>query len=135
MSAVKLHLFKKTKILIIEDNSALRKVLTDNLSDEGYEVLGAEEGVRGYEMAIAEHPDLILLDMMLPGMDGISVLKSLRRDEWGATAKVIACTNLMQGQALSKEFDENHVAGYIEKVNLTLEGISQKIKEVLTKKQ
>jgi DNA-binding response OmpR family regulator len=131
MSAVKLHLFSKTKILIIEDNTSLGKVLTDHLMSEGYFVLSAQDGIKGYEMALAEHPDLILLDMMLPGMDGVSILKSLRKDEWGGGAKILVTTNLMEGQTLSDELKECKVSGFIEKVNLTLEDLSKKIEEVL----
>ena len=131
MSAVKLHLFSKTKILIIEDNTSLGKVLSDHLVSEGYLVLSAQNGIKGYEMALAEHPDLILLDMMLPEMDGVSILKSLRKDEWGGGAKILITTNLMEGQTLSNELKEYKISGFIEKVNLTLEELSKKIEEVL----
>lgn len=131
----KLHFFFKTKILIIEDNVALQKVLTDHLINEGCRVFNAENGVKGYEVAIAEHPDIILLDLMLPEMDGFSLLKKLRKDEWGGGAKVLVMTNLMQGNALSEQAKTYKVSGFIEKVNLTLEDLSKKIQEILSDKK
>jgi CheY-like chemotaxis protein len=69
--------------------------------------------------------------MMLPEMDGVSILKSLRKDEWGGGAKILITTNLMEGQTLSNELKEYKISGFIEKVNLTLEELSKKIEEVL----
>ncbi|MCK9351670.1 MAG: response regulator [Candidatus Paceibacterota bacterium] len=128
-----IHFFSRSKILIIEDNDLLQKVMTDHLTDEGYSVLSANDGLRGYEMALAEHPDLILLDMMLPKMDGISLLKALRKDEWGGGAKVLITTNLMKGDELAKQLTEYRILGFLEKVDLTLGELSKKIKEALTK--
>jgi DNA-binding response OmpR family regulator len=134
MPAIKLHLFGKTKILIVEDNVALSRVLSDSLAGEGYAVLVAENGKIGYEMALAEHPDLILLDMMLPEMDGVSVLKQLRKDEWGGGARVLILSNLMQGASLAEELKEYKILGFIEKVELTLDNISKTVSEALKEK-
>ncbi len=67
-----------TKVLVIEDNANLAFGLTRSLESEGYEVEAAEDGLRGFEMAKAGKADLIVLDLMLPGMDGYTILKQLR---------------------------------------------------------
>lgn len=69
----------KKKILIIEDETDLIKGLKINLTDEGYEVDWAVNGVEGLRKALEDHPDLILLDIMLPEMDGLAVCRKLRQ--------------------------------------------------------
>jgi two-component system phosphate regulon response regulator PhoB len=71
----------KQRILIIEDERALTKVLAYNLQREGYEVTVAHDGVEGLRRAQANPPDLVILDLMLPGMDGLDVCRELRAGE------------------------------------------------------
>lgn len=66
------------KILIIEDESNIRELISYNLINNNYKVLEAEDGLLGLEMSIKEKPDLILLDLMLPGMNGLDICKELR---------------------------------------------------------
>ncbi len=68
----------KRKILVVEDENAIRFLLRENLEYEGYEVLDADNGATGFELAENEAPDLILLDLMLPQMSGMEVCKRLR---------------------------------------------------------
>lgn len=65
-------------ILIVEDEQSIVDILAFNLKKEGYEILEATDGAQGLEMAISSNPDLILLDLMLPKMDGFAVCKELR---------------------------------------------------------
>jgi two-component system, OmpR family, alkaline phosphatase synthesis response regulator PhoP len=69
-----------TKILLIDDEPSIIKLVTAYLKPEGYEVLTASDGISGLKSARAFKPDLILLDLMLPGMDGIELLSTLRRE-------------------------------------------------------
>src|SRR5712692_10441925 len=71
----------KQRILIIEDERALTKVHAYNLQREGYEVTLAHDGVEGLRRAQANPPDLVILDLMLPGMDGLDVCRELRAGE------------------------------------------------------
>ena len=89
------------KILIVEDEIPLLNILSNKLAGEGFVVLEAKNGTTGLEMALAEHPDLILLDIILPGMDGITVLKQLHADRWGKKAKVVMLTNLGDNQSVA----------------------------------
>jgi DNA-binding response OmpR family regulator len=68
------------KILIVEDEPALRDALEYNLSHQGYAVFAAGDGTRGLDIARREHPDLIVLDVMLPGLDGLELCRILRRE-------------------------------------------------------
>jgi two-component system alkaline phosphatase synthesis response regulator PhoP len=68
----------KTRILIVEDEPAMVAGLRDNFEYEGYEVISAHDGVVGVERALAEHPDLVVLDVMMPRMSGLDVCKQLK---------------------------------------------------------
>lgn len=69
------------KLLIIEDEHSIATLLSYNLVQAGYETLIANDGKQGYDMALSEKPDLIVLDLMLPSMDGVEVCKSLRQQK------------------------------------------------------
>ena len=69
---------EKSKLLVIDDDESIRKVLTVTLRDAGYEVLAAENGEKGLKIFADEGPDIILCDLRMPGMDGISVLKEIK---------------------------------------------------------
>ena len=71
---------KKTRILLIEDEDDLRSALKINLKEQGYKVLTAADGHDGLDKAMNKNPDLILLDLMLPGIDGLSLLHTLRQE-------------------------------------------------------
>ncbi len=67
-----------TTILVVEDDQDIRFLLSETVSDLGYDVLEAAEGGAGFRRAIEEHPDVILLDVMMPVMDGFQVLAKLK---------------------------------------------------------
>lgn len=102
------------KCLVVDDDAMNLKLAITVLEQAGYEVLSAQNGAEGVEIAIAHHPDLILMDVQMPGVDGIEALKRLRADSRTAALKVVAFTALaMKGDAeklLAKGFD-----GYLEK--------------------
>ncbi len=78
------------RVLIVEDEEALRMALADALRAEGFAVLEAGDGEAGYELAVREDPDLVLLDLMLPRRDGYSVLKGLRQDRLTAPVMILS---------------------------------------------
>ncbi len=88
------------KVLVIEDNANLAFGLTRSLESEGYEVEAAEDGVRGFQMAKTGNADLIVLDLMLPGMDGYTILKQLRAE--GKDVPVLILT--ARGEEADKVF-------------------------------
>ncbi len=80
----------KPRILVIEDETALRLALLDALTGEGFEVLEAADGERGLALALSEGPDVVLLDLMLPGRDGFSVLRAMRSDRLRSAVIVLS---------------------------------------------
>lgn len=89
-----------TKVLVVEDNANLAFGLTRSLESEGYEVEAVEDGVRGFELARSTNPDLVVLDLMLPGMDGYTILKKLRAE--GKDVPVLILT--ARGEEADKVF-------------------------------
>ena len=79
-------------ILIIEDNEKNQKLVRDVLQVKGYQTLETETAEEGHKLALESHPALILMDIQLPGMDGITALKQLRADPITKTIPVIAIT-------------------------------------------
>ena len=117
-------------VLIIDDEPDLREALKTALGYEGFTIYTAEDGEDGVATALREKPDLILLDMIMPKMDGISVLKVLRADAWGKNAKVIVMTAL---DDLSKIAEVVEAGGdeYLVKSETTLGAIVVRVKEKL----
>lgn len=69
------------KVLVVDDEPSIVTLLTFNLEKDGYEVISAEDGAVGYELALSNQFDFIILDVMLPNMDGLEITKSLRREK------------------------------------------------------
>lgn len=127
------------KILVIEeveDDASLRNVLRDKLDHEGFHVLEAKDGEEGLAMALSEHPDLILLDIIMPKMDGMTMMKKLREaNEWGKSVPIILLTNLSaDDDKINKAITENEPAYYLVKANYAIGDLVEKIKERLSRK-
>lgn len=90
-------------------------------------MLKAKNGEEALASALNEHPDLILLDLLMPVMDGITMLKKLREDAWGKEAKVMVLTNLGE-EAKLKESKALGVVDYLVKADWKIEDVVQKIK-------
>ena len=114
----------------IEDDALLRKVLHDKLVLEGFGVLEANNGEEGLAVALERHPDLILLDILMPKMGGLAMLKKLREDEWGKTARVIILTNYDDVEKIADAFG-NRVFEYYLKADTPLDELIRKVKENL----
>ncbi len=80
------------KILIVEDEPDIREILEYNLTKEGYSVISTEDGERGFHLAKKELPDLMLLDLMLPGMDGLELCKKIKGDPSTSCIAIIMVT-------------------------------------------
>jgi DNA-binding response OmpR family regulator len=84
---------EKKRVLIIEDEAALTNILSEQLTASGYEVLKSSDGKMGYDLAVNRMPHLILLDVSLPEMSGIDVLRKLRADSSTKGIEVVLLTN------------------------------------------
>jgi DNA-binding response OmpR family regulator len=92
LNALQLTYMSQKKILIIEDSTELADSLEDMLVFKGYQALKAANGKYGLHLAIQEKPDLILLDLKLPDIDGYEVITRLREYDWGKNARVLILT-------------------------------------------
>lgn len=119
------------KILIVEDERPLRKAIRSKLEKEGYEVSEAANGLDGVKIAIEEHPDLILLDIVMPVMDGVKMLKELRKDEWGQEVEVIMLTNLTDAVKEMETF-QSGVSEYLVKADWKIVDLVKKINQKLS---
>ena len=93
------------KILIIEDDVFLNELMAKKLIEEGFDVIKAVNGEEGLEMAQQERPDLILLDLILPGMDGFEILEKIKEEPETSAIPVIILSNLGQREDIEKGFD------------------------------
>lgn len=123
---------KMKKILFIEDESALQKSVTEILKKEGYETISAFDGESGLKSAKEKKPDLILLDLILPKLDGFSVLEKLKEDKETKEIPVIVLTNLEDVKDVGRAL-ELGATTYLVKAQYNLEEVLEKIKQVLEK--
>ena len=126
----------KKIILITEDDVSLRNALGQKLTNEGFAVFEAKNGEEGLEIALREHPDLILVDILMPKMDGLTMLKKLREDEWGMKAHFIILTNVSEidqiGEAIKLAGVNGHESfEYYIKSEIQIEEVVEKIKQKL----
>lgn len=117
-------------ILIVEDEAPILTALADNLSFEGFSVLRATNGVEGLSLALAEHPDLILLDILMPQMDGFTMLEKMRTDEWGKKVPVIILTNVSENEKIAEALVDD-VFEYFIKSDIKMEEVIARVKEKL----
>ncbi|MCX7790445.1 MAG: response regulator, partial [Chloroflexaceae bacterium] len=80
----------KQTILIVDDHASVRTLVADYLSEQGYRVLTASDGNEGLLIARRARPDLVLLDIMMPGLDGLGFLQAYRREQTGAVILLTA---------------------------------------------
>jgi len=118
------------KVLIIEDDKFLRELITQKVGQEGYDVVGAADGEEGLKMAVKEKPNIILLDLILPTMDGFEVLQQLQAEETTKSIPVIVLSNLGQKEDIDKGMQFGAV-DYMIKAHFTPGEIIEKIKNIV----
>jgi len=118
------------KILIVEDDKFLRELIAKKLSSEGYQISEAKNGEEGIKKITDEKPDLILLDLILPGIDGFEVLKQAKENPQTAEIPVIVLSNLGQRDDVEKGLGLGAV-DFLIKAHFTPREIIDKIKSVL----
>ena len=104
----------RATVLVVEDNALNLKLVRDVLGHAGYRVLEAGDAERGLQLARAERPDLVLMDVQLPGIDGVEALRRLRADAATASIPVVAVTALAM-KAERQRFVDAGFDGYLEK--------------------
>lgn len=124
---------QKTKILVVEDEEILLTALTEELKQEGFEVVGAKDGLEGVEKAVSDKPDLILLDLVMPRLDGIGALKEIKAKAETKDIPVVILTNLSDYDKISDALSLGAM-DYLVKANYRLEELIGKIKTVLERR-
>jgi len=119
------------KIAIIEDDQAISQMYRFKFEAEGFEVQNAENGKLGLELVESMRPDIILLDLMMPEMNGDLMLQQLRSTDWGKDIKVIVLTNMGE-QEIPPELRQLGVSGVILKADMTPRQVAEIVKKHLS---
>jgi len=123
---------KQKTILIVEDEKNLRDAVVDILQLKKFLPIEAKNGKEGVELALSKHPDLILLDLIMPQMDGMTAFKKIRKDVWGANVPVIILTNLSaNSEQLVEDMVTHKPMYYLVKSDWKLHDVVDKINEIL----
>lgn len=123
---------QKTSILLVEDDSFLAEMYSTKFRVEGFRVFMASDGNKGLKLAKKEKPNIILLDILLPKMDGFEVLKRLKKDDELKDIPVILLTNLSQKEDVDRGLDLGAV-DYLIKAHFMPSEVTEKIKKYITK--
>lgn len=123
----------KKKVLVVEDDEAMLGALHTMLSGAGLAVIEAKNGISGLEMALRERPDLILLDILMPIMNGWEMLQQVRaKDDWGKCVPVVVLTNLSADEdAQIRNIADLGPSFFMVKADWRVEGVVDKVLEIL----
>lgn len=119
-----------TKIAIIEDDPVISQMYRMKFETDGFDVQLADNGKRGVALVEAYLPDIILLDVQMPEMDGAEALSIIRKAEWGKNIPVIILTNMGEEES-PKELRSLGIESYIVKASLTPRQVVQRVKDAL----
>lgn len=122
---------KPKTILVVEDEKNLRETMVDILHLKKFLYLEAKNGKEGVKVALSRHPDLILLDLIMPEMDGITALKQIRKDSWGKKVPIIILTNLSTMPEQTGDLETQKLTHYLIKSDWKLYDIIKKIEQML----
>lgn len=120
----------KTKVAIIEDDLAISQMYRLKFEAEGYRVGIAENGRTGIDLVKNFQPDIILLDMMMPEMNGDEALAEIRSHDWGENIPVLILTNMGKEEA-PESLEKLNVTSYIVKAEMTPKQVAEQVKKVL----
>lgn len=125
----------KYKVAVIDEDEIMSKSLVGELEDAGFETVVAFDGEQGLRLALSEEPDIILLDISMPKMDGMTMLTKLRESgEFGKQVLVILLTNLNADDQIMSGVVKNEPSYYLVKSSYTVADIVAKIKDCLEEK-
>jgi len=120
------------KVLIVEDDQFLAELITKKLDEEGFDVVYAADGEKGWVAAQKDKPDIILLDLLLPGIDGFEVMENIKKDENLSKIPIIVISNYGQESKIQRAMSLG-AKDYLVKANFTTGEIADKVRSVLEK--
>lgn len=123
-------LFSKPKVVIVEDNPALAEIYKVRLEIFGYKVLTAADGEIALQVIQQEHPELVLMDLMIPKVAGADVLRQMRASDWGKDIKVQIISNLNEAEA-PQDLRTLGIEGYTVKANLRNDDLDNIVNNIL----
>lgn len=118
------------RILIVEDETDISDAIAASIRQGGFEALTAGNGQEGLTIALQEHPDLILLDLKMPVMDGHEMLKRLREDAWGKKVRVIVLTSMDDVNNVATAHEGN-IYDYVIKAHMSLNEVMKQVRLAL----
>jgi len=121
---------KKIDVLIVEDDESIRELYRDALVTQGMEVLTAATGNEGVTVALAKKPKVILMDIMMPDINGHEAVKKIRQDQWGKQAKIIFLTNRTDAENIVTAVEEGS-DDYIIKAHTELKELVNRVRLVM----
>jgi DNA-binding response OmpR family regulator len=130
LGVISFRIIMAKKILIVEDDKFLRELISQKLLKEGYDISEAVDGEKGLKAIKNEKPDLVLLDLILPGMDGFEVLTKVKEDTATAQVPIIILSNLGQKDDIERGLKLGAI-DYLIKAHFTPGEIIEKIKSVI----
>jgi two-component system KDP operon response regulator KdpE len=125
-----LGIMSNVTVLIVEDDPAIRNLYGDAFEHAGLTVLKACDGKEGVELALAHHPDAILMDIMMPVMNGHQAMSKIRKDTWGKNAKVVYLTNMSDAENVVHAV-EHGSEEYIIKANASIKDVVNKVRMIM----
>lgn len=121
---------KSKSVLIVDDEESLVNVLQKKFTEEGVTVYTAFNGRQGLDTALEKHPDIILLDIMMPEMDGFDVMNKLQADEWGKTVPIILLTNSSSIETVAQAVSSG-MSEFMVKTDIRLDDVVDRVKDRL----
>ena len=122
----------QANILVVEDDKSLSMALGSKLTKEQYHVTVVGDGEKGLNSALNSHPDLIILDLIMPHMGGLEMLKRLRKDEWGVNVPVFLLTNVGNADKSTTIVDDPRTT-FLVKSDTSLGDLIELVEAVLSK--
>jgi DNA-binding response OmpR family regulator len=124
------QILSNKKVLVAEDEPAMLNALTDKFEREGCVVIKAENGEVALDLATKEKPDVILLDILMPKMNGMEVLSALRTSsDWGKNVPIVILTNVSASEEIMKGVVKNEPSFYLIKSDWKLSEVVEKVRD------
>ena len=119
-------------VLIVEDDIVLSRALAQKFKNAHFSVQTASNGNEGLLLSLSQHPDIIILDLLMPIKNGMSFMEDVRKDNWGKSVPIIVLTNFDTDDFILSKLLEYKPAYYLIKSNTSIETVTEKAMEILT---